>query len=283
MVNAKLKAMAMLVHTFLAQAISPLFPTNMYYKSLYMWHVLGERNMTNPGQPPYYSTAFFSIIRDIHENSPLNVTWITVKQWYRILMEKEITHTCEDMNSPPSLIQSKVEVNHPEVSFPVVYQLSRKYGLSPDQKSFIFKMIQDILPTRQRLARLGKAQSPLCTLCEDQVDTLAHHLLTCPQTSEVSSPLMRCLSSYWDNITPEQVILLDMTCTESQELPVVWLISTCLKLIWEERTAGRRPRLAHCQAELKARLLILKHTRWKHYMLHNSALLLEENINLHFS
>ena len=144
-------------------------------------------------------------------------------------------------------------------------------------------MIQDVLPTRHRFAMLGKAQSPLCTICDDQVDTLAHHLLTCPQTAEVSSPLMRCLSTYLENINPEQVILLDIPCTESQELPVVWLISTCLKLIWEERTAGKRPRLVHCQAELKARLLILKHTRWKYYELQNSALLLEEMIDLHFS
>ena len=40
-------------------------------------------------------------------------------------------------------------------------------------------------------------------------------------------------------ISNEQVILLDMECTESQELPVVWLISTCLTLIVDERTDGR--------------------------------------------
>ena len=81
-------------------------------------------------------------------------------------------------------------------------------------------------------------------------------------------------------ILKEQVILLDMECTEFQELPVVWLISTCLTLIGLiELLVG----LVHSKAELKARLIILKHTRWKHFKLQNSALLLEEIICLHFS
>ena len=41
--------------------------------------------------------------------------------------------------------------------------------------------------------------------------------------------------------------------------------------IWEERQAGCVARLAQCQAELQARLCVLKHTRWKH----NSAMFLE--------
>ena len=39
--NVKARSMATLIHTFLAQAVSPLFPTNYCLKSLYRWHVLG--------------------------------------------------------------------------------------------------------------------------------------------------------------------------------------------------------------------------------------------------
>ena len=101
----------------------------------------GLADLPNPGRPPYYSSAFFSIIKDIHENTPLNVTWVTVKQWYQLLLERGVTHTSQDVNSPPLLIPSKVEQNYPEVNFPAVYQLTRKFGLSPDQKSFLFKMV----------------------------------------------------------------------------------------------------------------------------------------------
>ena len=160
--------------------------------------------------------------------------------------------------------------------------LARKFGLSPEKKSFLFKMIQSLLPTRERLARLGKVQSSACTFCEEEVDNTAH-LLSCCQSSEVATPLLRCLTDHADNITNQNVVLLNISTAESLELPVAWLVSTCLKMIWEERAAGRTARLVNCQAEIQAQLLVLKHTRWKHYTLHNSALLLEEMLNLHFS
>ena len=131
------------------------------------------------------------------------------------------------------------------------------------------------------LARVGKVQSPACTFCEAQEDNLAH-LLTCIQGSEVTYPLVRCLAEQDGNISPQNLVLLNISVSESMELPVVWLLSTCLMMVWEERVAGRIARLNPCKAELEARLIVLKHTRWKHYTLHNSAVLLEDLLNLYF-
>ena len=102
--DIKARSMAMLLHTFLLQAISPSFPTNIYYNSLFRWHVLEDRNVANPGCPPYYSSKFFEIIKDVHNNSPLNVAHLSVKQWYRLLLEQGITHSSEDPQAPPALI-----------------------------------------------------------------------------------------------------------------------------------------------------------------------------------
>ena len=46
--------------------------------------------------------------------------------------------------------------------------------------------------------------------------------------------------------------------------------------------AGKRAKMDECRAELLARIELLKDSKWKHYSLHNSALLLSEAINLHF-
>ena len=124
-INVKNKAMAMLIHTFLAQAISPCFPNNLYHNSLYRWHVLDDRSIPDPGKPPYYSSTFFSIITDVHLNTPLNVTWIDVKQWYRLLQEKGVTHSNDDPEVPPVLLASKLEEDHPEVDFQASYSLAR--------------------------------------------------------------------------------------------------------------------------------------------------------------
>ena len=132
----------MLVSTFLSQAISPAFPNNLYHNSLYRWHVLKERNIPNPGRPPYYSMTFFSLIKHVKETTPLNVSWISVKQWYQLLMEMGITHTNDDLNSPPVIINSKLEDKHLGKDLSMCYQSSRIFGLSTEQKFFNLKMMQ---------------------------------------------------------------------------------------------------------------------------------------------
>ena len=60
--NMKARALAVLIHTFLLQAVSPLFPTNYYLNTLYRWHVMDDRDIDDPGRPSYYSQGFFTII-----------------------------------------------------------------------------------------------------------------------------------------------------------------------------------------------------------------------------
>ena len=245
--NVKMRAMAMLIHTFLAQTICPNFSINFYLNTLYRWHVLGERDLPDPGRPPYYSALFFNTIRDIHLNTPLNVSWITVKQWYQLLLEGGVTHTNEDPDTPPVLISTRMEERFPEVDFQNSYRLSRLFGLSPEQKSFLFTMMQNLLPTRERLARLGKTATPSCLYCTEQVDTI-HHLLTCPYSSEVAAPLFCCLADHVDILPPEDITKLNFKTSEAIEMPLVWILTNSLMHIWEERQLGKKARLVNLQA-----------------------------------
>ena len=159
--------------------------------------------------------------------------------------------------------------------------MSRTFGLSPEQKTFNFKMMQSLLPTRERLSRIGKIQSSECLYCPGVTDTAAH-LLTCTLSDQVSIPLLNCIRSYQPDVTTEDITILRVTTSESLELPISWLISTCLSFIWEERVRGKQAKLDMCKADMISKLHLLKDTKWKYYTLHNSALLLEDMINLHF-
>ena len=278
----KTRAMAMLIHTFLAQAISPRFANNQYHTYLYKWHVLEERDFPYPGRPPFYSTTFFNLIKDVKENTPLNVAWVSVKQWYQLLLERGVTHSSDNPDAPPVLLKSRLEDRYPDLDLSGSYRLSRVFGLAPEQKSFTFKMLQSLLPTRDRLARIGKVQSSNCIFCDGIPDS-TEHLLTCSHSSEVSIRLITCLTSYFPAISTADIVMLNIPVTESMELPVVWLVSICLGLIWDQRVLGKIARLEHCRAELLAKLMLLRDTKWRHYTLHNSAVLLEDMINLHFS
>ena len=123
------------------------------------------------------------------------------------MLEKGVTHTCDDPSAPAVMIASKVEETNPEVYMPA--RLARKFGLAPEQKTFLFKMLQSLLPTRERLARIGKFQSPAGTFCSAPQDNTAQ-LLSCTQSTAVTSPLLRCLSDHADNITPQKIVLLNI-------------------------------------------------------------------------
>ena len=280
--NVKVRSKAMLIHTFLAQAISPLFTTNYYLNALYKWHVLLDRSLPDPGRPPYYSELFFATIRDVHNNTPLNVTWVSLKQWYQLLLERGVTHTSEDHDSPAILIKSRLEDSRLEVDYGNSYRMIRLFGLSPDQKTFLFKLTNNLLPTRERQHRCRKAPSAMCLFCSDPEDKF-EHLFSCTQSTAVTTPLFACISTQDDNVTFRDIIEVNIKTTEAWELPAAWLISTSLGFVWDERVSGRTATLAACRAELMARVAVMKSTRWKHYCLHNTAVLLEEAINLYFN
>ena len=88
--------------------------------------------------------------------------------------------------------------------------------------------------------------------------------------------------SYHPDVTAEDITILKVSTSESLELPISWLISTCLSFIWEERVRGVQAKLDQCKADMVSKLHLLKDTKWKYYTLHNSAVLLEDMINLHF-
>ena len=73
-----------------------------------------------------------------------------------------------------------------------------------------------------------------------------------------------------------------MCITESLDLPMSWLISSCLIYIWDKRLQGKQAMLDECMTDLMSKMNLLRDTRWKHYTLHNAAVLVEEMINLHF-
>jgi hypothetical protein len=147
-----------------------------------------------------------------------------------------VTHTSDDQESPAVLISSRLEEANPNIDFSHSYKMARLFGLSPDQKTFLFKLIQNILPTRERLHRTGKATSPSCSFCDTPEDS-PDHLLTCPYSTQVATPLLASLSSQAGNLSAKDVILLNFHTPESWELPAVWLIATCLNCIWEDRLA----------------------------------------------
>ena len=73
-------ASANLISTFLQTAANPRYITSQFHHTLYRYHVLEEQDVPNPGFTPYYSKAFFDVIKKVHNTSPLYPVPMTVGQ-----------------------------------------------------------------------------------------------------------------------------------------------------------------------------------------------------------
>ena len=77
--HVQLRALALLIRSFLETATNPQFRHNLFHEILFRYHVLGENSLPDPGIPPYYDRDFFATIRHYHENSSLNVSLMSLK------------------------------------------------------------------------------------------------------------------------------------------------------------------------------------------------------------
>ena len=78
----------------------------------------------------------------------MNLSEITVKQWSKLLLERGITHNSSP-DSLPQIISTRLELQYPEFEFGNLYRLMRLFGLSPDQKSILLKMMHNLLPNKE--------------------------------------------------------------------------------------------------------------------------------------
>ena len=167
LMNVKMRSLALLVRTFLETSINPNFRHSLFHELLFRYHVMGETSLPDPGFTPYYDRDFFDLIVHYKNNSTLNITTMSTKEWYTMLLEDKVTMNPADENSAASLIPISIETLNPDTDWSVVWNIVRLKGLGSDLISFQFKMVHRLLPTRQRVARLGldEGQAGLCLHC----------------------------------------------------------------------------------------------------------------------
>ena len=137
--NVQLKAQAGLIKSFLETATNSTFRQSLFHSILFRYHVLGDTTLPNPGFPPFYSQSFFSKIRQVHLETPLNVATLSERLWYRLLLEDNCTME-QGTGQENIYIMCRVELTNLDTDWKMSWRLARHPGLGPENTSFIFKM-----------------------------------------------------------------------------------------------------------------------------------------------
>ena len=275
LVNIKYKSLSMLIRSFLETAIDSRYRHNEYHVSLYQWYVEKKRDIVQPQKPPYYNEEFFKIIREAITEKGSLVLSFTSGQWYKMLLEKYITHF--DFNTTSKLIPCKIEIESPDLDWMSIWASICMSGLTSDMMSFIWRMIHNLLPCPTRLFRLSMpgSTSSLCTLCNQQASgDLVHCLIECPSNDGAGQYILNVLSRQMPAVSPRKVILLDFDFV-GDKLPVVFFVATVLSDIWRCRIDKKPCRLHLIKANLEAKVNILRKSRHR-----TAADALMENLKL---
>ena len=127
----------------------------------------------------------------------------------------------------------------------------------------MFKVLHDILPTQERVARTNQAVTGTCNLCDPYpkpVEDLQHGLVDCVGNQGVGHAVLKCLPL--DSFNKVKVLKLQLQLGNDIELPVVWFLSAAWLSIWETRKSGRRPEIYQVRSDLEAKVNILRESRY---------------------
>ena len=262
--NVKMKALASLIKTFMETAVNPAFNHNLLHTVLYRVYVLNDDSIsTPPTLPPYYSAAFFNTIRQVKEGTPLNVATMSTAQWYRVLIEQNITMIEHD-DSPREYIKSRSELTSPTTDWESCWRRARLKGIGSEASSFLWKLLHRLLPTEQRLARILPNSSEHCKLCRIPTTAdLSHCLFQCVSTREVGGWLLSLVRHFDPSVTAAKLLRLEFESEDSSEMPLVWIISHALLYMWGVRASGKTVSLVLTRAILESKISILRETRYR--------------------
>ena len=95
------------------------------------------------------------------------------------------------------------------------WALAKLKGLSSETMTFLFRMLHQILPCRQRLERIfPRVETSVCRVCDTgEADSLLHSLALCPGSRESFDWMMRGLAKFSDGLTNDKILLLDISAS----------------------------------------------------------------------
>ena len=236
LINVNIRSMALLVRSFLETSINPNFRHSLFHEHLYRYHVMSEHSLPDPGFTPYYDREFFELIHHYKTSGSCNISTMSLKQWYVLLLEDKVLMSAATDASPSVLLPVRSETLHPDTNWAQVWQIGRTKGLGPELTSFQFKMIHCLLHTQERVARIGlnEGNPGLCLHCRLDIETVPHSLIDCPRNMQVGLALLGCVQQVLPDLSAEAAVLLDFGCVlpEEENLAVQCLLMTGLKYIW---------------------------------------------------
>ena len=173
----------------------------------------------------------------------------TTKQIYSLLLQEIISKN-------GSFIPSRNEKRSLGVKWSISWKnMSLVRGLNPEERCFVWKLIQDMIPVGARIHRNNAEKRCLAALNDGvcQVEqTLVHCLQLCPGIQEIHNSMINILSIFLDReVTSQQLITLSFNQRSKKKLKcALWFAVKVMFLIFLEKIMNKAQMLMRAIKEI---------------------------------
>ena len=134
----------------------------------------------------------YALIKEAYRNLKGQIFILSAKQWQSRITENLITHVRDPATGSPSLLPSPSEELWPAADWTQSRLNLKVRGLSPDQKSTLFKLCNDLFPHGEQLQKFKLAISAGCQYFQEVDGPL--HFLNCIQAKSLGTFIRETLS-----------------------------------------------------------------------------------------
>ena len=138
--------------------------------------------------------------RGIFVNNSLLEVKVTSKMIYNIHIDKLF-------KTPTSKLYYSNKFNVTEDDWPLIYALAGKLTLDSKLRVFQYKVLNNILYLNKSLYKIKLADTPLCTFCQREEETINHLFLECEYSKTLWSDIQNWLEDDLPNINSRDVVL----------------------------------------------------------------------------
>ena len=257
--HVRSKTMATLIKSLLETGSNTSYIQSHYHHALIAWNVYDNKTIPDPGKNPYYNQETYNIMKQAVSKGK-ELSTMTGKAWYQFILESVIG---EEDNLTPY----RVELKHPLHDWSRSWSLSRMEGLSSSSMTFLFRMLHQILPCRERIARIfSKIENSNCRIClSGESDSLLHSLALCSGSRDSFNWMLSGLNKFCDNLTPQNLLLLDIkqsTPLPFNQLPLIWFSAEVMSRIFSYRREEKKCKLYEIRSELEAEINMVRKSKY---------------------
>ena len=155
---------------------------------------------------------------------------IVPKNVYEILIQP-IKRNPTAQRSIEALLQE------PSTEWSLVYTLPRKVTIDTSTRIFQYKILNNILHLNSRFYKITITESPLCSLCGDDLETILHFFCHCSITQNLWTQMQNWLSNILDipELTSKIVILGKCPCQGATDILINHIILMLKKFLYTHR------------------------------------------------